>query len=130
MTPPIGSILLGTTDPERLRAWYSTALGAVARDDGFIMFGEVGLLIDGRDDVAASTTEPGRVIVNFHVDDARALEQHLDAIGATWLSRLAERDYGMLFGTLIDPDGNYVQIIELGSEYNEMLRNKESDHVR
>jgi hypothetical protein len=31
----------------------------------------------------------------------------------TWLVELEEREGG-LFGTLVDPDGNYVQIIELG----------------
>lgn len=130
MTPPIGSILLGTRDPDRLRDWYDAAFGARPNDDGFLAFGDIGVLIDRRDDVADATAEPGRVILNLHVDDARSLEQHLDSVGATLLSRVEERDHGMLFGTVVDPDGNYVQIIELGSEYIESRRTKESDHVR
>jgi hypothetical protein len=70
------------------------------------------VLIDERSDVSASNPEPGRVILNFHVADARATAQHLDTLGVTWLSRVERRRDGM-FGTLIDPDGNYVQIIEL-----------------
>ncbi len=120
--PPIGSILLGTRDPARLRDWYRAAFGAEPNDDGFLIFGQVGLLIDERDDVAAQNSEPGRVILNFHVDDARATAARLDEIDSVWLSRVEERDFGMLFGTVVDPDGNYVQIIELSPEYIESRR--------
>ena len=75
-------------------------------------FGDTSLLIDGRSDVVENNPEPGRVILNFHVDDARATADHLKALGVTWLVELEEREGG-LFGTLVDPDGNYVQIIEL-----------------
>lgn len=117
--PPLGSILLGTTNPRRLRDWYDAALGA--EGGGFTevtptmfaaTFGDVGLLIDGRDDVTDKNPEPGRVILNFHVDDAHATAARLNAHGVTWLVELEDRDGGV-FGTLVDPDGNYVQIIEL-----------------
>jgi predicted enzyme related to lactoylglutathione lyase len=117
--PPLGSILLGTTNPRRLRDWYAAAFGP---DGGSFTevtptmfaanFGDVGLLIDGRDDVTDTNPEPGRVILNFHVDDARATADRLNEQGVKWLVELEDRDGG-LFGTLVDPDGNYVQIIEL-----------------
>ena len=119
-TPALGSILLGTTDPVRLRDWYAAAFSA-GDDDEFTdvtptlfacRFGSTSLLIDGRGDVAERSPDPGRVILNFHVDDARATVARLDDIGVTWLVELEERDGG-LFGTLLDPDGNYIQIIEL-----------------
>jgi predicted enzyme related to lactoylglutathione lyase len=117
--PPLGSILLGTSNPRRLRDWYAAAF----RPDGGAFtevtptmfaanFGNVGLLIDGRDDVTDTNPEPGRVILNFHVDDARATADRMKEQGVTWLVELEDRDGG-LFGTLVDPDGNYVQIIEL-----------------
>jgi predicted enzyme related to lactoylglutathione lyase len=118
-TPPLGSILLGTTNPRRLRDWYEAAFGPDG--GGFTEvtptmfsanFGDVGVLIDGRDDVTDTNPEPGRVILNFHVDDARATAARLNDQGVTWLVELEEREGG-LFGTLVDPDGNYVQIIEL-----------------
>lgn len=112
MTAQLGSILLGSTDPGQLRAWYLAALSPAEGPDGFLDFGGVRMLIDGRSDVSAANPEPGRVILNFHVADARATAEHLDRLGVTWLSRV-ERRGANLFGTLIDPDGNYVQIIEL-----------------
>jgi predicted enzyme related to lactoylglutathione lyase len=121
-TPALGSILLGTADPDRLRDWYAAALAPGDTGGAFTevtptmfaaTFGDTSLLIDGRSDVADKNPEPGRVVLNFHVDDARAVAEHLDSLGVTWLVELEEREGG-LFGTLVDPDGNYVQIIELG----------------
>jgi hypothetical protein len=120
-TPTLGSILLGTADPERLRDWYAAALAPGDSGGGFTevaptmfagTFGDTSLLIDGRGDVADKNPEPGRVVLNFHVDDARAIAEHLNSLDVTWLVELEEREGG-LFGTLVDPDGNYVQIIEL-----------------
>jgi predicted enzyme related to lactoylglutathione lyase len=118
-SPPLGSILLGTTDARRLRDWYAAAF--VPDGVGFSevspsmfagTFGDVGLLIDGRDDVSDRNPEPGRVILNFHVEDAHATAARLDELGVTWLVEPEERDGGV-FGTLVDPDGNFIQIIEL-----------------
>jgi predicted enzyme related to lactoylglutathione lyase len=120
-TPTLGSILLGTADPHRLRDWYANALAAGDDGEGFTevtptmfaaTFGDTSLLIDGRSDVADKNREPGRVILNFHVQDARATADRLNAVGVTWLVGLEQREGG-LFGTLVDPDGNYVQIIQL-----------------
>jgi hypothetical protein len=54
-TPSLGSVLLASTDPDRLRAWYERAFGVTADADGFLRLGQVGLLVDGREDV-----RPGR----------------------------------------------------------------------
>ena len=80
--------------------------------------GGVSLLIDGRDDVAAWKPERARVIINTHVDDARATAQHLDSLGVTSLAEAGYREpAGAWSGTVLDPDGNYVQIIELADAY-------------
>lgn len=110
------SILLGSSDPERLRAWYCAAFAPKQDDSGFLIFGDFWVLIEKRDDVASTSPEPGRVILNFSVGDARAFAEHLNAIGVSWLTELEERPDG-LFGTLLDPDGNYVQIIQMSDDY-------------
>ncbi|WP_369688385.1 VOC family protein [Actinomadura macra] len=116
--PEIGSVLLASTEPDQLRAWYEEAFGVAADTDGFLHLGGVGLLVDGRDDVAGKAVEPSRVILNVHVDDARAVARHLDGMDVTWLAPLEYRDQvGAWFGTAIDPDGNHVQIIELTDAY-------------
>lgn len=116
--PAIGSLLLASSRPDRLRAWYERAFGVTADGDGFLHFGGVAVLIDGRDDVAERTPEPARVIINFHVADARATARHLDSLGVTWLAALEYREAaGAWFATAIDPDGNHLQIIELTPAY-------------
>jgi predicted enzyme related to lactoylglutathione lyase len=117
--PILDSILLASTDPERLHAWYATALEPEedAKVDQYriLKFGSFHVLIDQRDDVGDRNPEPGRIILNFDVADARAIAARLDDLGATWLAELEDRD-GSLFATAIDPDGNYVQIIQLSDE--------------
>jgi hypothetical protein len=122
-TPAIGSILLASTNPARLRDWYERALGVSADHDGFLPFGEVGLLIDSRDDVADRAVEPTRVIMNVHVADAKESARRLDELSASWVAPLEYREgAGAWFGTVLDPDGNYLQIIELTDAYRAAKR--------
>jgi Glyoxalase-like domain len=113
---PIGSMLLASTNPKRLRDWYLAAFEPEVNGDGFLLFGPVALLIDQRHDIADRTLEPGRLILNVHVTDAAATAAHLDQIGVTWIAPLEDRGDGW-FATLADPDGNIVQIIELSADY-------------
>ncbi|HVV11774.1 VOC family protein [Amycolatopsis sp.] len=109
-----GSIVLGSTQPEKLREWYLKVLApeqtgngeGPIRLDGFI------LVIEGREDIEARNPQPGRILVNFHVDDFDAAEAQLKAAGAGWSLPVADRPGGR-FGTFADPDGNLLQIIQL-----------------
>lgn len=112
LTATPGSILLGSTEPARLREWYRKALAPDHQGDGPIRLGEFLLVIEHRDDVAPDSQEPGRIILNFHVDDFDAMAAQLGAAGVSWLVPIADRPGGR-FGTFADPDGNYLQIIQL-----------------
>jgi predicted enzyme related to lactoylglutathione lyase len=118
--PTLDSMLLASTDPERLGAWYAAALDPEedTKVDGYrvLTFGGFNVLIDSRDDVGDHNPEPGRVILNFDVADARAVAARMDDLGVAWLAALEDRD-GSLFATAVDPDGNYVQIIQLSPEH-------------
>ncbi len=116
--PRLSSLLLASTDPDRLRDWYAGMFGAEPDPDGFLHFGPVAVLVDGRDDLAATTREPGRVILNYEVTDIAATARFLDSRGVTWVSSVEYReDGGAWFGTVEDPDGNYVQLLQLTHEY-------------
>ncbi|MBB5786034.1 VOC family protein [Jiangella mangrovi] len=120
----LASILLSSTDPDRLGAWYAAAVTPAddARVDTYriLRYGDFHLMIDQRDDVGPKNPEPGRIILNFDVDDARAVVARLDEMGATWLSPLEDRD-GSLFATAVDPDGTYVQFIQISAEHRAQL---------
>ncbi|MPZ89926.1 MAG: VOC family protein [Nitriliruptorales bacterium] len=115
----LDSLLLASTDPERLGDWYAAALEPEedTKMDGYrvLKFGSFSVLIDRRSDIGGTNPEPGRVILNFDVADARAIAARLEKLGVKWLAELEDRD-GSLFATAIDPDGNYVQIIQLSDE--------------
>lgn len=127
MSSAIRSILLASNDPDRLRRWYSDAFGVHPDADGFLGLGPVGMLVDRRDDVAPTTVEPGRVILNHHVPDIRAAAGRLDELSVTWVSPVEYRDAGLWFGTVEDPDGNYVQLIETTAEYWVRKRERAGD---
>lgn len=118
--PKFGSILLASTDPERLRSWYVSVLPPdTDTTDGpyrILGYGEFHLLIDSRSDVGVRNPEPGRMIFNVEVDDAHVVGARFDAAGTRWLAPIEDR-HGSLFGTVVDPDGNYVQIIQLSDEH-------------
>jgi predicted enzyme related to lactoylglutathione lyase len=118
--PSLDSMLLATHDPDRLHDWYADVLDPQGDDDvdGYrvLRFGHVHLLIDRRSDVGAKAAEPARTILNFDVGDARAVAARMDAAGTAWAAPLEDRD-GSLFATALDPDGNYVQIIQLSDEH-------------
>ncbi|HEX5114658.1 MAG TPA: VOC family protein [Pseudonocardiaceae bacterium] len=110
------SILLGTTDPGRLRAFYERVFDVVPDKNGWLLLGSVSVLMDPRDDVQPRNPEPGRVVLNIDTDDAQAVVDRLDALGARVLCRLEPRTNG-LFTTFEDPDGNLVQVLQLSDEY-------------
>jgi hypothetical protein len=110
-TTALGSILVGSTNPDRLRSWYRAAFAPDQPEEGTLNIGGVLLVFEERTDVADKNPEPGRAIVNFHVEDAHAAAAHLNDIGVTWIAELEQRSAG-IFATLLDPDGSYVQIIE------------------
>ncbi len=111
-SPTPGSILLGTTQPVQLRDWYRRTLAPDQVGEGPIVLGGFLLIIDQRDDVDTKNNEPGRMILNFHVPDFDAVEAQLRAAGVDWLTPVEDRPGGR-FGTFADPDGNYLQIIQL-----------------
>lgn len=128
-TPKLDSMLLASADPQRLRDWYVKALqpSSSSEQDQYrlLNFGGFYLLIDSRDDVGDKNLEPGRVIINFDVVDARSVAARMTELGTEWLAALEDRD-GSLFATAIDPDGNYVQIIQLSNEHRAAMADAEA----
>jgi predicted enzyme related to lactoylglutathione lyase len=130
----LDSLLLSSTNPQRLHAWYVAALPPAedSQMNGYriLRYGAFHLIIDTRDDVGPRNPEPGRMILNFDVNDARAAVARLDELGAEWLAPLEDRD-GSLFATAMDPDGNYVQVIQMSDGHRAaMERQQEEPDVR
>lgn len=109
----LGGLVLGSEDPERLGAWYRAAFAPSAEPGTVVMVGGNRLIFDRRDDLEQSAREPGRILINFYVDDIEAVAAHLRSLGVTqWIRPVEEFGPGRI-ATVADPAGNYVQIVEL-----------------
>jgi predicted enzyme related to lactoylglutathione lyase len=113
-SPHIGTVVLGSRAPRRAADWYRRALGLPGGGD-VLQAGGVELRIIARADVAPTAVEPIRLILNFTVDDILATEARLVAMEAIWIRELERTPWGII-GTVLDPDANYVQIIEPARE--------------
>jgi len=69
-------------------------------------------IIDGHSEIHGPTKEPPRVLLNLMVDDLAAEQSRLEGQGVRFI-RTAGREYwGGVISTFLDPDGNYIQLIE------------------
>ncbi|MEU0685688.1 VOC family protein [Streptomyces sp. SID4919] len=111
----IGSLLIGSENVEQMKSWYRSAFSVTENDGGAFPLGDVQLFIEEHSEVSGPNEDAARVIVNLDVDDCRALETHLLTLDVTWVRKVEQMPFGLI-GTLADPDGNYVQIIQWGAE--------------
>jgi hypothetical protein len=106
----IRTVVLGSRAPRRAAAWYRRAL-ALSGPDEVLRAGDVELRITSRADVEPTAVEPNRLVLNFVVDDILEVEARLVAMEAIWVRELERTPWGII-GTVVDLDGNLVQIIE------------------
>jgi len=119
----IRAITLESRAPGRAAAWYRQALGLTDADP-LLTAGGVELRFTLGTSEAPNTLEPARIVLNFLVDDIRAAEARLVALEAVWVRELERTRWGII-GTVLDLDGNYVQIVEPTPDSPACLQRKE-----
>ena len=112
--PPIGSLLIGSSRVDHVKAWYRRAFDVTENDMGAFEFGPVQLFVETHSEVDGTTKEPARLIVNLNVDDCRGLAAHLRELGTQFVRGVEQEPFGLI-ATVADPDGNYLQLIEWGA---------------
>ena len=117
------AITLESRAPDRAAAWYRQALG-LTDADLLLTAGGVELRFTPATTDAPHTSEPARIILNFHVHDIRAAEARLVALEAIWVRELERTRWGII-GTVLDFDGNCVQIVEPAPDSPACLQRKE-----
>jgi len=115
----IGGIFFKAKDPAALRAWYQRHLGIDVQAWGGAAFrwtDEQGAPVAGttiwsvgsaEGDAFAPSTAP--FVVNYRVEDARALAEVLRREGCNVLEKIDESEYG-IFAWVIDPEGNKCEL--------------------
>jgi predicted enzyme related to lactoylglutathione lyase len=115
----IGGIFFKAKDAPALRAWYKRHLGidvqewggtafAWADSDGKPMAGTT-IWSVGSAEADAFAPSQSSFMVNYRVEDARALAQILKQEGCNVLDKIDESEYGV-FAWVIDPEGNKVEL--------------------
>jgi predicted enzyme related to lactoylglutathione lyase len=109
------NINITSEDPDRLVAFYRDVVGLPVHaqmGDGAFELGDAALLVDGHSETHGPAKEPQRVLINFFVADLAAEQSRLEGHGVEFI-RTAGREYwGGVISTFLDPDGNYLQLIE------------------
>lgn len=115
----IGGIFFVAKDASALQAWYKRHLGIDVQAWGGTAFawtdGE-GKAVGGTTiwSVGSASADPfapsrSSFMVNYRVEDARALAKVLKDEGCNVLDKIDESEYGV-FAWVIDPEGNKVEL--------------------
>ena len=78
---------------------------AVRAGDAIIMF-------DGHSRTRGGAREPQRQFTSLRVEDIAAEQARIEAQGVTFIRRKGREHWGGIISTFLDPDGNYVQLVQ------------------
>lgn len=112
------TIMVGTEQIEAMTRFYGATLGlkrvAKFRDPVFAAAGGFIRLLD-HSDISGPTLEPARMQINLFVDDVSSeFARVMSTDPEIRVHRNPEREsWGGQVATLLDPDGNFVQLLEL-----------------
>jgi hypothetical protein len=98
-----------------MKEWYRACFpDAKENQMGAFEFGGAALFVEEHSEVSGPAKEPARMIINLSVDDCRAIESHLRSQNVNWIREVEQTPHALI-GTVSDPDGNYVQVIQWGA---------------
>jgi predicted enzyme related to lactoylglutathione lyase len=108
------SLNLTSEHPERLIAFYRDVvqLPPTEMGDWALRAGGALLIIDGHDATKGPAKEPHRYLINLGVRDIHAEQARLGSAGVVFVRPVEREPWGALIATFLDPDGNYIQLIE------------------
>ncbi|HZB39738.1 MAG TPA: VOC family protein [Ilumatobacter sp.] len=113
--PTFGSVLIGSSQVDTMKEWYRACFpDAKENQMGAFEFGGAALFVEEHSEVSGPAKEPARMIINLSVDDCRAIESHLRSQNVNWIREVEQTPHALI-GTVSDPDGNYVQVIQWGA---------------
>ena len=110
----LDGIVISSARAEELKDWYRKTFDVTENENGAFVFGSVRLFVFPHDAVRGAAQEPARILLGFSVDDAKAVESDLKAKGVRFIRDVEEEPFGLI-GTIVDLDGNYLQIIQPAS---------------
>jgi len=116
MVMKLSGVMLGSEDADTLGAFYTKILGKPGwQQDGWYGFdvGGNNLLIGPHSEVKGKSKMPGRLMINFEVDDVKKEFDRIAGLGAEVVAKPyqpSKDDGSVWLATFADPDGNYFQL--------------------
>jgi len=102
--------------PAELLRFYRDVVGLPSHPDpnreSTVMAGSAEIVFDSHSKVSGKAPQPERILLNLFVDDVAAEEKRLEEAGVTFIRKQGREFWGGIISTFLDPDGNYVQVIE------------------
>lgn len=103
-----------------MRSFYLELLADSLRSDrpGFVNFEwpELRLTISVHSELAGSNPDPARIIVNLSVSDMAGAFEKFSQRGVPVVRAPEREGWGGWVCTVVDPDGNYLQLLQLPQE--------------
>jgi len=112
----LNSIMIGTKQPKALATFYEKVIGKPAdmvdSENGFYgwQVGSAYLSVLEHSEMAGTTKDPGRVMLNFETSQVKEEFERIKALGGEVIKAPYEMGGGWI-ATLADPDGNYFQLV-------------------
>ncbi len=109
------TLIIATKDNDQaMSKFYKEVLGATTNEVGGHILGGFEIYFDRHNQAAAQTLEPFRIMPTLNVDDIQETYAELKEKGVEFIKEPAQEEWGGWFATFKDPDGNYLQIFEMG----------------
>jgi predicted enzyme related to lactoylglutathione lyase len=116
MKPTMFVVNVTSEDPHGLTKFYKEVVGLPPNpnigEEAFLVSENASFVIDGHSDIKGPTKEPARVLISFFVDDLKAEQARLKEQGVKFIREEGKEYWGGTISTFLDPDGNYIQIME------------------
>ncbi|MBX3066315.1 MAG: VOC family protein [Anaerolineae bacterium] len=110
----LNSIMIGTSQPQVLAAFYEKVLGRPADmvEGGWFMWqvGSCALSVGEHSEVQGQAKEPARIMLNLETKEVKAEFERIKQANPTVIKEPYEMGGGWI-ATIADPDGNYVQLM-------------------
>jgi predicted enzyme related to lactoylglutathione lyase len=109
----LGSVIVATNDKTRLKLFYHDILGIPYNDQGKLESNGIIIHPTHHSEVQGPPPEPFRVMMTFEVLDIHSVTSTLQGHGVVFVREPALETWGGWVATFLDPDGNYLQLIQL-----------------
>lgn len=115
------ALILTSENPTMLLEFYRDTIGLPEVFDsgpggglegGAVRVGDASLVIEAHSETRGPATEPHRHLLDLHVDDVHVQQERLRELGVHFIRPATKEDFGGFVATFLDPDGNYVQLVQ------------------